>query len=875
MFWESGNPLTAFLRPEWLAILPLAVLPIARELLRPVVFAAIPAGWEADRRIDGRGLRWMRWVVPALLAGGFASAILALAGPARPEFAALNPPQRGHFWSVVLDCSGSMSIVDPGRSASRLRLLADDLAQAVAARPQDRFAVIRVAGYADRVGPASTSSRFLIDALKQISPALPGEDGTSLGDGLVLAAEALPVASNREARSILVVSDGRENPPEESSFRIAGVIPELLESRIRVNWLRLDLPAEPDESPGSRARGEASRQLLESLVRQSGGSIIDGESGSESTAIVNAAMEKFANGSSEASDWPSAANACLILTLGCWIAASSISLRGGVRKWNFSRGSLFRATASAAALGGSIAAVMSAMSASRTFATSSGPVTSRWLIVMDASPSMSAGDAAEGSRLAAAGKMARGLIGRLSLEPGARAAIVRFSGRAIPESGWTDDWQGLEAIVNETGTDMIRPTGSDWDEALRAASNAGADDDRTVATNVATHVVFLTDGETSREPSDDIAEELVRRKWRLHFVTFGDDASPGATFPQQAGSNLPWIDKRTGKPARSARTDALAKRLAGMTGGRMITAGSSDFETWELAQAIVGPVERMKFRSSESQWRIGQFPMRMTLLAVVCFLIGECAGIIALSKRRLGVDLRWHSAVSVLAILMTSCSGTERTADFETIAESAWSAYREGDLTRAEAILAYGAARVPDEPGFAYDIALIEAIRNRPERARNRLDEAQAKLEQAMGVEPQKKLRLQARILAARGYVEMQAGNVDTAADHYSKAISSGGLTGSELADARTNAKRLDAISKNERAGLTGEPENPRLKTDPDSARARAGKLEPGPDASVWKRMADEARGRARMARSRFEPAGDEIKSGVRSAPGLAGTIDW
>jgi|GEM_PF-6335923 len=874
MFWGSGNPLSLFPRPEWLVLLPLAVLPVARELLRPVTFAAVAAGWEAGRHVGRRGFRFARWVVPALLAAGFVCAILAIAGPVRPVFEALNPPKRGHFWSVVLDCSGSMSIVDPGRSAARLRILADDLAQAVAARPQDRFAVVRVAGYADRMGPSSTSSRFLIDALKQISPALPGEDGTSLGDGLVLATEALPVASNRQARSILVVSDGRENPPEETSFRLADVVPELLESRIRVNWLRLDLPAEPDESPASRARGEASRQLLESLVIRSGGAVIDGEAGSDRTAIVEAAIEKFAGDAGEVSDWPSAATACLILALGWWIAAAVISVRAGVPKWNHSPGSLFRAAVSAAAFGGLIAAVMSAMSSSRTFAEASEPVTSRWLILLDASPSMSAGDAAEGSRLAAAGKMARGLIGRLSLEPGARAAIVRFSGRAVPESGWTDDWQGLEEIVNETRTDMIRPTGSDWDAALRAVSNAMSDD-QAGNTNVATHVVFLTDGEPSREPADDITEVLAGRKWRLHFVTFGDDASPGATFPQQAGSNVPWMDKRTGNPARSARNDELAKRLAGLTDGKMIAAGSDDFEAWELALAIVGPVERMNFRSAGSQWRIGQFPMRMALLTVVCFLISECAGIIALSKRRIGVEFRWHSAVSVLVLLMQSCSRTERTADFETIAESAWSAASAGDLTRAEAILAFAAGREPNEPGFAYDIALIEAIRNRPGRARERLDEAEAKLERAVGIEPQLKLRLQARILAARGYVEMQAGNFDTAADWYSKAISSGGLTEAELADARINANRLEAISKNELDGHAREPEVSRSKPDPDSARGGAGKLQPVPDANAWNRMADEARGRAFAARSRFEPAGDEIKAGVRTVPGLSGTIDW
>lgn len=870
MFQQFAYPLSPLQRPEWLAILPLALLPLAVEALRPVARAAVPAGWGMDRPA-GRRFCFDRWLVPTLLAAGLFFAVLGLAGPIRPVFAAFQPPLRGHFWSVVLDCSGSMSIVDPGRQASRLRVLADDLAVAVQARYQDRFAIVRVAGYADRVGPASANSRFLIDSLHQIMPALPGEDGTNLGDALVLAAASLPADSKPLARSILIVSDGRENPPDDSAFRLERIVPALMQQSIRVDWLRLDLPAASDESPASRARGEASRQLLEKLVNHSGGAVIDSGSASGRSAIFETAMARFQPASDEPTAWPTASTACLILAFAIWTLAAALGISAPFRQFRHSCHSKFRTAAHVAAMAFLAAAAISALGASTTSPLAFRSVSSRWMIVMDASPSMSVVDTANGSRLASAVRLARGLIDRLSFESGATAAVLRFSGRVIPQSGWTQDWSGLSEIIEETDAYSIRPTGSDWDAALRAVANSA--DIRDSADRFDTHIVFLTDGEPSQQPGEDVVKELIRRKWKLHFVTFGDDAPPGASFLKSPGSNQPWIDRRTGKSARSARNDFLAKQLAAGTDGKFLAVGQSDFEAWEMASAIIGPVSAANLRNPDRTPGWPRLPSFITALAVLIFLIGECVAVVAVWNRRFHAASAFRMILALLSTLALSCSKPNETVDFESVTEMAWSAWAGGDETRARSILTAAASLDPHEPAYDYNIALIDAIRNQPQAAMKSLYEAQRKLDRLKRAGPEARLRMKARILAARGYTRLQSGGPRESVDIYGRAIATGSLTEPELADARKNAAFAEALAKDGRKNAESAGDDSTSKRRPEAADP----MSPGvvTEANLWNRMAEEARGRALTARSRFEPAGDETGPGVRATPGQTATIDW
>ena len=137
---------------------------------------------------------------------------------------------------------------------------------------------------------------------------------------------------------------------------------------------------------------------------------------------------------------------------------------------------------------------------------------------------MAALDSADGSRMASARRVARGLIGRLSIEAGHEAAIVTFSGRALPMAPWTDDWRAIDAILDDISPYALRPTGSDWDAALRTTLDLSSN--ATPGTPPTT-IVFLTDGEVGQQPSEETIDRLIRSGWRVAFVTFGDDRAPG------------------------------------------------------------------------------------------------------------------------------------------------------------------------------------------------------------------------------------------------------------------------------------------------------------------------------------------------------------
>jgi Ca-activated chloride channel family protein len=869
MRWATGIEMI-FLKPEWLAILPLALVPVFVEWFRSVTLAAIPAGWNA-RPVQSSMHSWLsRWLVPFLIMVGSACAVMTLACPTRPDFPALRPPVKGHFWSVVLDCSGSMSIVDPGKSQSRLRILADALESSVRNQPQDRFAVVRVAGYADRVGPTDESARFLIDRLRQLRSALPGEDGTSLGDGLVVAAQALPGDIPSESKSILIVSDGRDNPPDSRAYRLEDIVAELETSEIRVDWLRLNLPEALNESPESRRRGESSRHRLETLVKNTGGKIVAAETASADTDVFEATLKRMLHRTD--SEWTTASTASSILSAMCFGIAFVWIIRKRIAFGTLSAISRSRLISTSLAIGSLSIACTIMLGLNQTSPIDSGEVKSRWLLVLDSSPSMQARDAAGGSRFEAATRTGRRILGRLSLVSGARAGIVRFSGRAVPESGWSDDWQSLNSILEDSTTGSIRPTGSDWDSVIRTVLAFRNDSIEDSNAAIPSHVIFLTDGEWSQEPSEELIEECDQVGWKLDFITFGDDRMPGATIPRNAGSDELWIDPRTGKPARSRRNDELPRQLASRTNGRVLSVGSSDFDAAELADKIAGPenpaLSRYRARP-ENHERTARF---LTTFAFLAILGGEFSNLSGRLRAKRPILLVCSSAL----IFCVSCTGDVENDEIRSITESAWEAHRQGDAVRARAILENGIRRHPAEPILDYDLALVELSSGKPGPAIEAAKSAEDKLTQVSKKDSANanSESLSARIRAAHGYASLLAGQTDEAIESFDAAIESGALTAPETAGVIANkAFAQSLISKgenNDNRNVTSNENNAPNQT----ADSKPERIESKSPDSKWNRMAEEVRQRARSVRDRFEAAGDEIK---QANPGIVDPhlIDW
>jgi Ca-activated chloride channel family protein len=121
---------------------------------------------------------------------------------------------RGLTIVAALDHSSSMNQKDfPGPEGPRARLDAarSTFARFVAGRGDDLIGLVVFANLPDRVSPPTLDHAFLLEMARTIRPALPGDDGTNLGDAIALALVDLH-ASPSLRKVLILLTDGRNNP---------------------------------------------------------------------------------------------------------------------------------------------------------------------------------------------------------------------------------------------------------------------------------------------------------------------------------------------------------------------------------------------------------------------------------------------------------------------------------------------------------------------------------------------------------------------------------------------------------------------------------------------------------------------------------------
>ncbi len=98
-----------------------------------------------------------------------------------------------------------------GGPIARLDAAKATLARFIEARGDDLVGIVRFANYPDLVAAPTLDRRFLVDALRAIRPAGIVDDGTSLGDALVVALGAARRAPSRR-KVVILLTDGRNAP---------------------------------------------------------------------------------------------------------------------------------------------------------------------------------------------------------------------------------------------------------------------------------------------------------------------------------------------------------------------------------------------------------------------------------------------------------------------------------------------------------------------------------------------------------------------------------------------------------------------------------------------------------------------------------------
>ncbi len=201
-----------FANPGWLWLLVLIPLPWLFERMRSRIAWPSFGTFPARGRI---GWVWLR-ALPAVLRGlAVGSLAVALARP-QTVGGVTRIAGKGVAIVVALDQSSSMKTVDfPADRGTRL-MSRFDAAKAtfthfVQGRTDDLIGLVAFANYCDLACPPTPDHIFLIDLVQARHPALPGDDGTNIGDAMALSVDALLFAPPKK-KVLVLMTDGNNEP---------------------------------------------------------------------------------------------------------------------------------------------------------------------------------------------------------------------------------------------------------------------------------------------------------------------------------------------------------------------------------------------------------------------------------------------------------------------------------------------------------------------------------------------------------------------------------------------------------------------------------------------------------------------------------------
>ena len=183
--------------------------------------ASLPPSWPARLRRALPGLR-------ALVL------ILAIVALARPQWGveATKIQREGIAVAMVVDVSSSMGALDlqlGDRQANRLDVVKATFRDFVTGdgvqvgRDGDIIGMITFARYADALSPLTLDHDALLGLLDQVEiVALPDEDGTAIGDGMVLGIERLREAPGA-SKVMILLTDGSHNAGDVEPVQAAQI----------------------------------------------------------------------------------------------------------------------------------------------------------------------------------------------------------------------------------------------------------------------------------------------------------------------------------------------------------------------------------------------------------------------------------------------------------------------------------------------------------------------------------------------------------------------------------------------------------------------------------------------------------------------------
>lgn len=197
--------------PSWLVILILVPLPWYYARSRSRISWPSIAGFDRIKSTWASRVRFL----PVLLRMS-AIAFLAIA-LARPQTVAGTTRVAGEGVEIVaaIDHSLSMNTKDfPGDKGpiSRLDAAKETFARFVEGRTDDLIGLVAFANYPDPKCAPTLDHGFLLEALGSLRSALPGDNGTNLGDAMAWSLGTFNSRNRARKKVLVLVTDGQNDP---------------------------------------------------------------------------------------------------------------------------------------------------------------------------------------------------------------------------------------------------------------------------------------------------------------------------------------------------------------------------------------------------------------------------------------------------------------------------------------------------------------------------------------------------------------------------------------------------------------------------------------------------------------------------------------
>ena len=206
------------------------------------------------------------------------------------------------------------------------------------------------------------------------------------------------------------------------------------------------------------------------------------------------------------------------------------------------------------------------------------------VFLIDVSRSMGAEDAVP-DRLRLAKGSARSLISQLRSDPGDRAALVAFAGRAVIRCPLTASLDSVVDRVDDLQPGSVEPGGTDLGAGLAVAFNLFDTTEHADGRSI----ILFSDGEDHAGTWSRMIEPLVDAQIPVHVVAIGD---PEKSVPVPALIGMPGVATASTSSPLTRRNDVALTQLAYATGGAVVPLGLVPTDLGTLYRDTIRPTTR-------------------------------------------------------------------------------------------------------------------------------------------------------------------------------------------------------------------------------------------------------------------------------------------